>query len=181
MHYFYFSRKARHFGDVEAARQIMATKRPMMHKRIGKEIKGYRAAEWDNLRVEVMEEALRIKFSFPRFHAKLMSTEPFELVEASPTDSYYIFRFLDSCISNLTRLSACRFWGAGKGKKALENDPSFDGQNVLGLLLMKIRDEFHRESATEESPERDSPPSPPPLEPETKKTRLSGEPENKKT
>ena len=91
MHYFYFSRKARHFGDVEAARQIMATKRPMMHKRIGKEIKGYRAAEWDNLRVEVMEEALRIKFSFPRFHAKLMSTEPFELVEASPTDSYYIF------------------------------------------------------------------------------------------
>lgn len=67
---------------------------------------------WNEIRVGIMEELLRQKFSQPFFKQLLLETEGFELIEGN--DHH------DS------------FWGVYKGK----------GANNLGKLLMKIRKEY---------------------------------------
>lgn len=67
---------------------------------------------WDDVRLQVMEEVLRAKFSNPRMAVSLIETGDAELVE----DNFW----------NDT------FWGVCKGR----------GENHLGKLLMKIRREL---------------------------------------
>lgn len=67
--------------------------------------------DWDDIKVSVMEKALRAKFSqHPDLAKKLLDTGDAILIEDSPVDS---------------------FWGSGKDCK---------GQNMLGKLLMDIRE-----------------------------------------
>lgn len=68
-------------------------------------------SDWDNIKVNVMEKALRAKFmQHPDLAKKLLRTGDAILIEDSPVDS---------------------FWGCGKDGK---------GQNMLGKLLMNIRE-----------------------------------------
>jgi ribA/ribD-fused uncharacterized protein len=69
--------------------------------------------DWEEVKEDIMYEALQAKFDrYPELKELLLSTEDATLVEDSPIDSY---------------------WGCGKNRK---------GQNRLGVLLMKLRDEY---------------------------------------
>uniref|UniRef100_A0A7N0VGR2 Riboflavin biosynthesis protein PYRR, chloroplastic n=2 Tax=Kalanchoe fedtschenkoi TaxID=63787 RepID=A0A7N0VGR2_KALFE len=69
--------------------------------------------DWDSVKVDVMYNALKCKFSmYPHLHSMLLSTAGSVLVEASPHDL---------------------FWGGGRDG---------EGLNYLGRLLMKLRSEF---------------------------------------
>jgi ribA/ribD-fused uncharacterized protein len=84
-------------------------------KQVAKANKHLVRAGWDEIKLKVMEELIRLKFDQHEFVRKmLLSTGDAELVEDSPKDS---------------------FWGRG---------PDWKGQNHLGRLWMKIRDEMQK-------------------------------------
>ena len=72
-----------------------------------------RRKDWDEVKVDIMEELLRLKVEQnPYVKKKLLQTEDYLIVEDSPKDS---------------------FWGWG---------PNRDGENHLGKLWMELRDEL---------------------------------------
>lgn len=73
--------------------------------------------DWDEIRVDVMLELLRIKFSDKVLRAELLATEDALLVEGNHWND--------------------RFWGVCEGK----------GENWLGKLLMEIRKEIRCRSS----------------------------------
>lgn len=82
-------------------------------KRIAHEYIDKRRKDWDEVKLSVMEELLRLKIAQnPYVKKKLLMTDNYTIVEDSPVDS---------------------FWGWG---------PNKDGQNHLGKLWMRIRDEL---------------------------------------
>ena len=72
-------------------------------------------SDWDSVKVGIMEELLRSKFSRKDLHEKLRDTGNVELIESNTWGD--------------------RFWGVYKS----------EGNNMLGKLLMKIRDEFKQQ------------------------------------
>ena len=75
--------------------------------------KDKRRKDWDKVKLGIMKEILRAKVEqHPYVREKLMQSEDGELIENSPTDSY---------------------WGWG---------PNKDGENHLGRLWMEIRQEL---------------------------------------
>lgn len=70
--------------------------------------------DWDEIRLQVMEDLLRQKFAEPVLQAKLVGTGPHELVEGNTWGDTY--------------------WGVCNGK----------GENHLGKLLMKIRADLEK-------------------------------------
>lgn len=85
---------------------------PLEAKRMGRKVK--LRAGWDTTRLNVMEELLRRKFADENLAALLAGTCPAELVEGNTWGD--------------------QFWG--------QTVPGFVGENHLGKLLMKIRDEM---------------------------------------
>lgn len=68
---------------------------------------------WDSIKVDVMEELLRLKLEQnPYVKKKLLQTKDYTICEDSPKDA---------------------FWGIGQNR---------DGQNQLGKLWMKLRSEL---------------------------------------
>lgn len=72
--------------------------------------------EWDAKKVGIMEDVLRIKFSDPGLRTLLRNTKNEELIEGNTWGD--------------------DFWGVPKGRS---------GKNMLGKLLMKIRQEIQDE------------------------------------
>lgn len=72
---------------------------------------------WNEMRLEIMEKLLRVKFIESDRRKKLVDTFPAELIEGNHWQD--------------------RFWGVCFG----------EGENHLGKLLMKIRDEFANEKS----------------------------------
>lgn len=71
--------------------------------------------DWDEIKVDLMEELLRLKLEQnPYVKRKLLQTKDYEICEDSPKDS---------------------FWGIGSNR---------NGQNQLGKIWMKLRDELKR-------------------------------------
>ena len=82
-------------------------------KKIAFENRDKQRKDWDEVKVQIMEELLRLKLNQnPYVKKKLLETGDYLIVEDSPTDS---------------------FWGWGEDRK---------GENVLGKLWMKLRDEL---------------------------------------
>ena len=72
-------------------------------------------SDWNEVKLEIMEELLRLKIEQnPYVKQKLLQTEDYLIVEDSPKDS---------------------FWGWG---------PNRDGENNLGKLWMKLREEIKK-------------------------------------
>jgi ribA/ribD-fused uncharacterized protein len=122
-------RKAMVFGDQQTAMKVMAATEPREHKKLGREVKGFDAAKWDAVKVNVVMMGVAAKFAQnPELHARLMSTKKAYLVEASPYDAV---------------------WGAGLDEAACrkleEEGPSINhmpGENLLGKILCYVRDEM---------------------------------------
>lgn len=83
---------------------------PAQAKQRGRHIK--MRPDWDDVKLGVMEDILRIKFGRPLLKEKLLLTKGFNIVEGNHWGDTY--------------------WGVCRGK----------GSNHLGQLLMKIREEI---------------------------------------
>lgn len=75
--------------------------------------------DWESVKINIMEEIVRVKFtSNGELKQMLLDTQDMELIEGNNWND--------------------RFWGVCKGK----------GQNNLGKILMKIRDELQKKQHT---------------------------------
>lgn len=74
--------------------------------------------DWESIKLGLMLELLRIKFSDPDLKKKLIDTKNYELVEGN----YWHDNFFGNC--------------------TCQNCKSIIGENKLGKMLMQVRDEF---------------------------------------
>lgn len=90
---------------------------------IGRDCHHKLRADWESVKAQIMEKAVRTKFmSHPDLQEILLNTAEELIVEDSPTDYY---------------------WGCGESKT---------GQNQLGKILMKIRQEIRQRQLTKVEP-----------------------------
>lgn len=103
-----------HLPDVQNA--IISERSPMAAKMRGKPFRSQSRPDWDAVRVSVMRWSIRVKLlqNWSRFGDLLERTEDRLIVEHSRRD---------------------RYWGA-----VAINDEELEGQNVLGRLLMELRE-----------------------------------------
>ena len=71
--------------------------------------------DWDDVKLEIMEDICRIKFNLPQFKPRLASTGNMEIIESN----YW----------------GDTFWGVCDG----------EGENHLGKIIMKIREEIKQD------------------------------------
>ena len=114
--------KARLFGDIEIQDAILKAKSPAEVKKLGREVKNFDEAIWNQKRYSIVLQGTWNKFNqHPDLKQFLIQTNDRVLVEASPVDD---------------------IWGIGLAadhQKA--NDPSqWRGINLLGFALMEVRD-----------------------------------------
>lgn len=101
----------------EDVKLILAAKTPGEAKKLGRKVKI--CDDWDAIKVGVMRELLSIKFDReinPGLYTKLMATKGYELIETNNWGDV--------------------FWGVCNGV----------GKNMLGKILMEIRDENNSSS-----------------------------------
>lgn len=101
--------------DLNKCAEIAAAATPGEAKRLGRRVK--LREDWEEVKDAVMEEGLRKKFKNPRLKAALLSTGDAYLIEGNTWHDNY--------------------WGACRCARCRNRQ----GQNHLGELLMKIRDE----------------------------------------
>lgn len=92
---------------------IFSAKSPSDAARMGRDRNAPLRTDWESVKDEIMKNALRAKFRQNKdIRDQLLATSPKQLVEKTTTDYYW------GCGSNMT------------------------GRNMLGKLLMEIREEF---------------------------------------
>ena len=114
--------QAQKFKEVEYREKIRKANSPMIAARMGRDRKKPLRRDWESVKVGVMRDAIRAKFTqHADLREILLSTGDARIVEHTERDSY---------------------WGDG-------GDGS--GKNMLGRILMEIRDEL-KEASADESP-----------------------------
>ena len=116
--------KAMLFSDHKAMEKILATPHPNEAKSLGRKVKGFNADIWDSSKHTIVLRANYHKFKqYPDLQEYLINTGDSILVEASPYD----------CI-----------WGVGLAADDpnIHNVNSWKGENLLGFVLMEVRDKF---------------------------------------
>ena len=116
--------KAIKFNDQETAMKILAVTTPMEAKNLGREVKNYVDSEWDKVRFDVMFDVNMAKYSQNEKLKKKLLDPKFDgktFVEASPYDG---------------------IWGIklGMGDARLHDDTNWNGQNLLGKVITKVRE-----------------------------------------
>ena len=119
--------KAVIFNDIPTASKILLESSPEEQKKLGRIVDSYDDDVWADNRYDVVKLGLTSKFKQnPELEGYLLGTSGYELVEASPTD---------------------KIWGIGYG----EDDPDLFyhiglwGENLLGKVLMDIRNDIQKE------------------------------------
>jgi ribA/ribD-fused uncharacterized protein len=116
--------KAVLFGDQEVAERILASASPKTHKALGRKVRGFDEQRWKRERERIVYEGNRAKFTQNADLLQvLLATAGTELVEASPLD---------------------RIWGVGLSAEdpRIQNPSQWRGQNLLGKVLTRLRDEL---------------------------------------
>jgi len=116
--------KAMLFGDADVAAEILRTTHPKQQKALGRKVKNFDDAVWKREREAIVLAGSRLKYTQNAdLEELLLATAGTELVEASPYD---------------------RIWGIGlSAKDPRAQDPAtWKGQNLLGKILTKLRDEL---------------------------------------
>jgi ribA/ribD-fused uncharacterized protein len=116
--------KAVLFGDAEAAAAILASTAPKQQKALGRTVRSFNDAAWKARREQIVSDGSRAKFTQnPALREALLETAGTELVEASPFD---------------------RIWGIGLAAtdRRAEDPSQWRGQNLLGKILTRLRDEL---------------------------------------
>ena len=116
--------KARIFGDLKIADEILKTSDPQEQKALGRKIANFNPNKWNEVAKDVVYVGSYAKYSQNKdFKNVLLATVGTTLVEASTYDT---------------------IWGIGLA----ENDPlalskdTWKGTNWLGYILTELRDEF---------------------------------------
>jgi hypothetical protein len=124
------AKKALLFGDDETRNKIMATLVPREQKDLGRMVANFDAEKWDAYKFAIVWQANFLKFSqHADLRERLLNTGDKVLAEASPVDLVWGIGF------------------AAKDDEAL--DPSkWRGQNLLGEVLMSVRDALRKTAAT---------------------------------
>ena len=121
--------KAQEFEDSEMYRKIVDTKTPKSAKAIGQKVANFKPEVWDKKKDEVMEKGVRTKFvQHPTLRKMLLETGDKMIGEANPRDTYW-------GIGTSMNLEKAKFSSKWRGK------------NMMGKLLMKLRDEFRKEES----------------------------------
>lgn len=115
--------QAQKFAHLENVEIIRIARSPLLAKRRAKILVEFRRRDWSNeFKLYIMEKILRAKVEqHADVRDALLRSGNMEIVENSPTDS---------------------FWGWGPDKK---------GQNHLGKIWMKIRDEIQLQDISDVS------------------------------
>ena len=116
--------KAILFGDAAIAAEILAVASPRQHKALGRKVSGFDDRAWKAHREEIVLAGSRAKFSQnPDLLSVLLATHGTQLVEASPFD---------------------RIWGVGLSMSdpRIDDPANWRGQNLLGKILTRLRDEL---------------------------------------
>ena len=98
---------------------IAAARTPGQAKRIGRRTE--LRSDWEQVKEQVMEDGLRLKFADPELKRKLIATYPHELVEGTTWHD--------------------NEWGNCSCEKCRD----IPGKNKLGKILMKLRAEYMEE------------------------------------
>ena len=118
--------KAKLFNDVVMAEKILAETDPRKIKALGHDVMGFIQHDWDDNKERLVYQGLKLKFQQNKDCMKaLMATGDKILVEASPYDS---------------------IWGIGLGAEdpRVLDENTWQGQNLLGKALTRLRDEFKK-------------------------------------
>lgn len=116
--------KARLFEDAEHLEQILASDHPAQAKKLGRQVRNFDSQVWDEHRFDIVVEGNRHKFGQHEALADfLRQSHERVIVEASPVDA---------------------IWGIGLAKDdPRAHDPTqWEGHNLLGFVLMEVRDEL---------------------------------------
>lgn len=116
--------KAKLFNDDVIAEKILSEPDPRKIKALGKEVMGFDSNVWDENKERLVYDGLKLKFEQNKSCMDaLMSTGDKKLVEASPYD---------------------QIWGIGLDEfdTRAHHENTWRGQNLLGKLLTKLRDEI---------------------------------------
>ncbi|TLD42070.1 MAG: Type I restriction-modification system, specificity subunit S [Candidatus Jettenia ecosi] len=105
-------------NSLDVQKMIIEQKSPMMAKMKSKPFRPKTRPDWDMVKVKIMQWCIRAKLAcnYYKFRDLLLSTGDKSIVEDSHRD---------------------RFWGA-----ISQEDGSLVGENVLGRLLMELREEL---------------------------------------
>ncbi|KQR21874.1 NADAR domain-containing protein [Deinococcus sp. Leaf326] len=118
--------QAAKFLDLRVRRRIAQAKTPAAARTLGRDRKLQLRQDWEEVKVGIMEDLLRQKFQTPTLGRSLMATEGRSIQEHNTWGD--------------------QFWGISKGV----------GQNMLGLLLMKVRQDvlLHNDFPILQDPEQ---------------------------
>ncbi len=122
----YMAFKALAFGDAASFKELLKKKHshPADAKAIGRNVKNFNQKIWDQIKYDRMYKAVYAKFSQnKKLKEFLLNTETRILVEGSPID---------------------KIWGVGirYDDDRILNEANWDGENLLGKVLMDVRQEF---------------------------------------
>ncbi|WP_300757317.1 NADAR family protein [Janthinobacterium sp.] len=119
--HYMMAQKAALFGDTAVQARIVAAERPSEVKKLGREVANFDARVWAEARTGIVYDGNFAKFSQkPALRKFLLGTGERIIVEASPVD---------------------RIWGVGlaSDNPRIADPHSWDGLNLLGFELMKVR------------------------------------------
>jgi ribA/ribD-fused uncharacterized protein len=128
--HYYQAMKATEFKDDDALKKILKTKTAKAVKAAGKKVENFNQATWDTKKDEIMETGVRAKFvQHPELRKQLLDTDEKQIGFADARDVY---------------------WGIGTSMttEKVKFPSKWRGQNKLGKLLMKLRDDFKAEVST---------------------------------
>ena len=117
--------KAKTFNDNEIAEKIKSAPDPKTAKSLGRKVRGFNEEVWKKHRDNAMKTAVQLKFDASSEFRNELLKEKYKnktFVEASPYD----------CI-----------WGIGMSMEDpnVNNESKWQGLNLLGNILTKLRDE----------------------------------------
>jgi ribA/ribD-fused uncharacterized protein len=119
---FMMAQKALLFNDAETFHKIMNTKDPIRQKRLGRQVANFNDEVWNQYKLRIVYDGNKAKFTQnTELKEYILETGDTHLIEASPRD---------------------RYWGIGfSAEKAVERKKDW-GENMLGKILMKLRDDI---------------------------------------
>src|SRR5699024_10094158 len=114
--------KAKLFNDDEIGRLILKSNSAKECKRLGRKVSNFEEKKWNENKEKFMYIILKAKFSSNEFlRNKLLNTGDKIIVECAPFD---------------------KEWGIGINVDEMFNGVEWKGDNKLGNILMKVRDEL---------------------------------------